>query len=112
MAETPKRIKRLLREYAAVAHEEELRRALLPVAEAFKRWEREELDSGELSEIIHKFHQGPARDLWVRYNTAHLEMAVAFSITTGPLCREGNPPPFVGPLPGPLRLYAAEEGTS
>src|SRR2546422_6315186 len=69
MAETPKRIKRLLREYAAVAHEEELRRALLPVAEAFKRWEREELDSGELSEIIHKFHQGPARDLWVRYNT-------------------------------------------
>jgi len=32
MAETPKRIKRLLREYAAAAHEEELRRALLPVA--------------------------------------------------------------------------------
>ena len=72
MAETPKRIKRLLREYAAAAHEEELRRALVPVAETFKRWERKELDSGELSEIIHKFHQGPARDLWVRYNTAHL----------------------------------------
>ena len=62
MAETPKRIKRLLREYAAVAHEEELRRALLPVAEAFRRWEGKELDSGELSEIIHKFHKYDERN--------------------------------------------------
>src|SRR2546426_12341514 len=88
MAETPKRVKRLLREYAAVAHEEELRRALLPVAEAFKRWERAELDSGGLSEIIHKFHQGPARDLWGRYNTAHLEMAAPFAMTKGPFRRK------------------------
>lgn len=50
-------IKSLLREYAAAAHEEELRRALRAVAEAFKRWEGGELGSGELSEIIHKFHQ-------------------------------------------------------
>src|SRR5256712_14105332 len=92
MAETPKRIKRLLREYAAVAHEEELRRALLPVAEAFKRWEREELASGEVSEIIHKFHQGPARDLWVRYNTAHLEMAVGFGLPTRRSGSEASPP--------------------
>src|SRR2546428_11382341 len=106
MAETPKRIKRLLREYAAVAHEEELRRALLPVAEAFKRWEREELDSGELSEIIHKFHQGPARDLWVRYNTAHLEMAVAFAITKGPLSRRENPPGVLGHSRRTLTFFA------
>jgi len=36
-ADTPKRIKHLLREYAGAAHEEELRRALVPVAEAFQR---------------------------------------------------------------------------
>jgi hypothetical protein len=64
MADAPKRIKRLLREYAGAAHEEELRRALLPVSEAFGQWARRELSSGELSEIIHRFHQGPARELW------------------------------------------------
>jgi len=112
MAETPKRVKRLLREHAAVAHEEELRRALVPVAEAFKRWERAELDSGELSEIIHKFHQGPARDLWVRYNTAHLEMAVAFAITTGLLSRDTIPAELLDHLAGPLRFYAEEQATS
>jgi len=47
MADTPRRIKRLLRECAAAAHEEELRLALLPVAEAFSRWEKRELGSGE-----------------------------------------------------------------
>ena len=88
MADTPKRIKRLLREHAAAAHEEELRRALAPVAEAFKRWERGELGSGELSEIIHRFHQGPARELFARYNTPYLEMIVAYAITVGVLDRQ------------------------
>lgn len=111
-AETAKRIKCLLRQYAAAAHEEELRRALLPVAEGFKRWERKELDSGELSEIIHSFHQGPARDLWGRYNTAHLEMAVAFAITTGVLNRDAIPSELLDHLAGPLRFYEAERTSS
>lgn len=112
MTETPKRIKRLVREYAAAAHEEDLRRALLPVAEAFKRWECKELESGELSEIIHKFHQGPARDLWGRYNTAPLEMAVAFAITTGVLSRDGIPAELLDHLAGSLRFYEEERAPS
>ena len=112
MAETPKRIKRLLREYAAAAHEEDLRRALLSVAEAFRRWERKELGSGELAEIIHKFHQGPARELWGRYNTPHLEMAVAFAITTGVLGRDTIPAELLEHLAGPMRFYEEEPATS
>ena len=37
MADISKRVKRLLRDCAAAAHEEELRRALLPIAEASNR---------------------------------------------------------------------------
>lgn len=109
MADAPKRIKRLLREYAATAHEEELRRALRPVSEAFGQWASRELSSGELSEIIHRFHQGPARDLWVRYNTPHPEMAVAFAITTGVLARETIPAELLEHLAGTLRLYEEEQ---
>ncbi|MBV8169038.1 MAG: hypothetical protein JO021_19745, partial [Alphaproteobacteria bacterium] len=50
MAAIPKRIKRMLRECAGKAHDEELRRALLPLADAFKRWERNELQSYDLKE--------------------------------------------------------------
>ena len=112
MADTPKRIKRLLREYAAAAHEEELRRALLPISEAFGRWERKELGSGELSEIIHRFHQGPARELWVRYNTPHLEMVVAFAITTGVLGRDTIPAELLEHLAGAMRFYKEEQATT
>lgn len=105
MADTPKRIKRLLREYAAAAYEEELRRALLPISEAFGRRERRELSSGELSELIHRFHQGPARDLWVRYNTPPLEMVVAFAITTGVLGRDTIPAELLEHLTGAMRFY-------
>jgi len=112
MADTPKRIKRLLREYAAVAHEEELRRALLPISEAFRRWERGEPGSGELTEIIHRFHQGPARDLWVRYNTPNLEMVVAFAITTGVLDRGTLPAELLEHLGGAMRFYEEEQATT
>jgi hypothetical protein len=109
MTDAPKRIKRLLREYAGVAHEEELRRALVPVAEAFKRWERGELDSAELTEIIHRFHQGPARDLFDRYNTPNLEMTVAYAIAAGILDRGTIPAELLDHLAGALRFYESEE---
>jgi len=111
MADTSKRIKRLLREHAGEAHEEELRRALMPVAEAFKRWERGELGSGELSETIHRFHQGPARDLFARYNTPHLEMAVAYAITVGVLDRRKIPAELLGHLARALEFYESEQAT-
>ena len=86
----------------------EVRVFQLPVSEAFKRWERGELGSGELSEIIHRFHEGPARELRVRYDTSHLEMPVAFAITTGVLPRETIPGELLEHLAGALRFY--EEG--
>ena len=109
MAETPKHIKRLLRAYAEAAHEEELRRALVPIAEAFERWERRELGSGEMSEIIHAFHQGPARELYVRYNTPRLEIAVAYAITAGVLERQTIPAELLDYLAGPLRFYESNQ---
>jgi hypothetical protein len=111
MRDAPKHVKRLLREHAAAAHEEELRRALIPVADAFKRWERGELGSGELSEIIHKFHQGPARELYSRYNDTYLHMAVAHAIATGILDRETLPADLLDHLAGALRFYEEERST-
>lgn len=112
MTDTPKRIKRLLREQAAEAHEEELRRALVPVAEAFKRWERGELGSGELSEIIHRFHQGPARALSARYDTPYLDMTVAYAVTIGVLDREKVPAELRDHLARALEFYEGQRATS
>ena len=112
MRDLPKRVKRLLREQAAIAHEEELRRALVPLAEAFGRWARGDVGSGELTELIHTFHQGPARDLFLRYNDSHLEMQVAHAIVTGVLDRAKIPGELLEHLARALSFYEADRASS
>jgi hypothetical protein len=110
--DVPKRIKRLLHDAAGAAHEEELRRALLPVAEAFKRWEAGQLASGELSEILHRFHQGPARELFLRYNTPYLNLAVAHAIVTGVLDRSAIPAELLEHLAGAIAFQESQRATA
>jgi hypothetical protein len=63
------------------------------------------------TEIIHRFHQGPARDLWVRYNTPQLEMVVAFAITTGLLDRDTIPAELLEHLAGAIRFHEQQART-
>jgi hypothetical protein len=86
-----KQIRRLVREYAGKAHEIELRLALAPLADAFRAWERGAFDSFEIEALIHRFHQGPAREIYARYVSPHAEPAVAGAIATGVLARESVP---------------------
>jgi hypothetical protein len=67
-AELPKGIKRALRDLAGRAHETALRRALIDLRREFDAWERGEIDAFELKERIHKFHQGPAREICLRFS--------------------------------------------
>jgi hypothetical protein len=109
MTEIPKRLKRLLRTWAGEAHEEELRRALVPLAEAFDRWKRGDIASSELSNLIHKFHQGPARDRFVKYDTNHLEAPVAYAIVTGVLNKDKIPPELFEHLATWIKFYEERE---
>lgn len=86
-----KAVKRALRELAARAHEEDLPRALLTVSAAFDRWRAEELGSGDLAQIIHEFHDGPARELYKFYTGEH-GWAVGYAIANGLIEREQVPP--------------------
>lgn len=91
MKQPAESVKREMRRLAAMAHEEELRRALLPVAAAFEEWRAGRLGSGELAVRIHEFHHGPARDLYKRYDLQPLHFAVAQGILTGVLERDAVP---------------------
>src|SRR5262245_30472333 len=109
MPDIPKRLKRLLREYAARAHEAELHQALVPLAEDFKRWERGELDSFELSDLIHRFHQGASREVYVRYDVRHPEPALAHAIATGLIDRTAVPAELLDHLARLIELFESTE---
>jgi len=71
-----KATKRRLRELAGIAYERELRKALQPVEQALADMHAGKRNAFEVSEVIHQFHQRPAKELWMRYARAHLEMAI------------------------------------
>jgi len=68
----PKALKREIRELAGVVHERWLALELGKLEGEFARWRAGELDAIELSALIHKFHEGPPRALWLMFNTNHV----------------------------------------
>jgi hypothetical protein len=109
MKEVPKAVKRALRELSAAAHEEELRRALSPLGDAFEAWKAGKVTGGELVEAIHRFHQGPARDLFLKYDRRLSPASVAQAIANGIIRRESVPPEVLDHLAGLLEFYAISE---
>lgn len=65
----PKALKREIRDLGGVLHERLLATELAKLDAEFARWRAGELDAIELSTLIHKFHEGPPRKLWLQFNT-------------------------------------------
>ena len=105
MQDYPKSVKRKLRELSALAHEEELRRALLPLAQQFDAWRQGQIGSGELSALIHDWETGVSRDLFKTYNTPYVALQVAQAITEGILQSEAVPEEVVPYLQHYLDWY-------
>jgi hypothetical protein len=72
-----------LKRLAGLAYERELAKALESLEEDFKRWRKNKITAFELSELIHKFHNGVARDLWSFYTTGPAELNVKHAIAKG-----------------------------
>lgn len=105
MRECPKPIKRLIREYAAQAYEAELGQALGELEQQFSAWRDGEISAFELSDHIHTFHQGLARELWERYNARIDDTLVAHAIASGLLPRESIPAELLAALQPILAFY-------
>ena len=112
MEDTPKHVKQALRKLAAAAYEEELRRSLVPLRAEFDRWARGKLSSSELTDNIHQFHQGPARELFARYNSGRLDAAVAYAIVLGFINRSDVPSAVLSHLARALAFYESQREAS
>jgi hypothetical protein len=86
-----KKVKRQLRELAGVAYEREMRSALKPVEQALADMHAGKCDAFAVSEVIHQFHQKPARDLWVQYNQMESEFSIAAALLDNVISPEEIP---------------------
>jgi hypothetical protein len=103
--ETPKRIKRLVREWAVIAHERGLRTALGDLRGEFDRWARGELTTFDLNELVHRYHQDTSLDLWTRYATTQLEPAVAHAVAAGIIRKDEPPQELIQHIATLIELY-------
>lgn len=104
----PKPIKRLIREYAIKAYEAELGLALGELEQHFGAWRSGQIQASELSDRIHDFNRGPARELWGRYNARMDDVQVAHAIAKGLLLRDDMPPELLDALQPLLSFYGHE----
>ncbi|HSU12642.1 hypothetical protein [Longimicrobium sp.] len=105
MSDLPKSVKRSLRELAGKAHEAELRAELGKLAGEFDAWRRGEIDSFDLSQRIHEFHDGAAREIWKTYSYGHPTSSVAYAIHAGILSRDEVPPEVLAALKHAIGVY-------
>ena len=66
-----------------MAYERDLSQELARLEDEFRRWRSREIDSFALAEVIHRFHQGPSRELFSKYDDSNSEWAVAHAIHRG-----------------------------
>ena len=114
MAEQSKKVRRRLRDLAAIAYERELSRELDSLFKDFEAWKREELDPFELSDKIHEFHQKPSRELFKWYTDQHPDFPVAKATADGILSEQEVGEEILSILEGliPLRRKSIDNDSS
>jgi len=83
--------RRKLRELANLAYERDLTDALRELAADFAAWKGKSINAFDLSDSIHEFHDGAARDLWSLYNHLKPPMIVAGALERGVLTSKDVP---------------------
>ena len=105
MTDYSKRIKRLLREFAAEAYERELARELARLDKSFSEWRDGKINSGELSHRIHQYETGASRELFNKYNDGKNDFNVAYAIVTRLINRQDVPEELIKAVDKHISFY-------
>lgn len=97
-AESTKREKQQLRRLAQMAYERELGAALREVQARFAEWERGQIPAFDLTDAIHEFHDGIARELWKKYDARMDAFNVARAFEEGLLTEAEFPAALLAKL--------------
>lgn len=89
---------RKLRELAGLAYERELSAGLRELDEDFAKWRANSINAFDLSDAIHEFHNGLARELWSLYSRLKPPTIVRSALERGVLVPDDVPPKLLAKL--------------
>lgn len=100
----------MLRELSGKAWDCELGTHLAGVAEKVDQWRASRIDSFELSDAVHKFHDGASRETWSVYNALTPDVLVARALAFGFLDEADVPETIRAALSGRIEFMRRSEG--
>ena len=103
-----KAVRRKLRELAGLAYTRELGAELAKLEAEFSRWRSGEIDPFELSDRIHRFHDGKSRQLYVAYDARNADVSVARAVADGILERAEVPADILAALELRIEFFARQ----
>lgn len=101
MPEYGKQTRKRLQELRQAAWERELQRELSLLFDSFVEWKEGQIDAWELSDRIHKFHNGASSDLYNTYSNpsfGRIDIPLAYALHKGILSLEELPEEARGKL--------------
>jgi hypothetical protein len=101
--------RRQLRELAGLAWDRERGAELAELEAAFRQWRAGELSPHELSDRIHRFHNGAARELYVLYTSRiHPSQLVARAVAADILAESEVPAELLPALASAIEFYRTD----
>jgi hypothetical protein len=104
-----RRDRRTLRELAGLAWERELAAELRLVADHVDQWRAGRIGAHELSDRIHTFHHGAARELYGLYTRGHPSQLVARAVALDLVAESEVPAPLLAQLARSIEFYRSEQ---
>jgi hypothetical protein len=106
----PKPVKAVLRELAGKAHHKALTQALTTLDADFQAWRNGEITPFELAHRVHVFHQGPDRQIHLRYTrSVDIEFLVVQSVREGLIDKSEIPSDVMPYLESAFALFRDPE---
>lgn len=102
----PKPIRKKLRELSGVAYERELGRELDKLMADFGEWKKGNINAFELSDRVHKYHNGPQKDIYKFYTDPEENVCVARAAATGVLKRDEVPDEILAAIERQVEYFA------
>jgi hypothetical protein len=99
-----------LRKLSMKAYERELAQELSRLKEQFAGWREGKVDSFELSNIIHEFHNGVSRELYTEYMNVSPHLMVSYALVDGILSEEEIQSDVLEKLAQAIELYRLDRG--
>lgn len=106
MDKTNEQLRKELNILVEKAYEAEMTQAVKDLEKVFGKWQSGHISVFELNEAIHRYHQGPAREIYNRYSVKSMsDLMVAQAIANGLLKEETLSAEMKNLLAAKINLY-------